>query len=83
MPRNETGRTSQEPRGLCLACRERKALFRYRGEVRADRYHTLCFECFRSETNRSRHRNRLTLGFAGFSMPLASGTPVRAAVAAS
>ena len=83
MLRSEAGRASQEPRGLCLACRERKARFRYRGEVRADRHHTLCFECFRSETNRSRHRNRLTLEFAGFSMRVASSMPARAAVAAS
>ena len=83
MSRSAIGRTSQGSRGFCLACRERKARFRYHGEVRADRHHTLCFECFRSETNRSRQRNRLTLGFAGFSMRVTSGTPARAAVAAS
>ena len=42
---------------LCAACQERKARFRYRGEVRADRDHTLCFECYRGEINRARaHR---------------------------
>jgi len=41
-------------RALCAACRERKARFRYRGEVRADRDHTLCFECYRAQRNRRR-----------------------------
>jgi hypothetical protein len=41
---------------LCAACRDRKARFRYRGEVRADRDHTLCFECYRGEINRARAR---------------------------
>ena len=41
---------------LCAGCEERKARFRYRGHVRADRDHTLCFECYRSEVNRLRAR---------------------------
>jgi hypothetical protein len=41
---------------LCAGCRERKARFRYRGQVRADRDHTLCFECYRNEINRARAR---------------------------
>ena len=41
---------------LCLACQARKARFRFRGEVRADRDHTLCFECYRGQTNRARAR---------------------------
>ena len=44
-------RQTREPRYQCAACRSRRALFRYRGEVRADRDHTLCFECFRSQLN--------------------------------
>ena len=44
---------------LCAACQERKARFRYRGEVLADRDHILCFECHRGEINRARAR-RLT-----------------------
>lgn len=39
---------------LCLVCGERRPLFSYRGVVRADRHHTLCFECFRAEANRLR-----------------------------
>ena len=41
---------------LCAGCQERKARFRYRGEVRADRDRTLCFECHRGEVNRARAR---------------------------
>jgi hypothetical protein len=36
----------------CQSCHARKARFQYRGRVRADRDHTLCFECFRSERER-------------------------------
>jgi len=41
---------------LCLACGERRPLFFYRGVVKADRDHTLCFECYRAEVNRLRAR---------------------------
>ena len=40
----------------CQSCQERKARFRYRGVVRADRDHTLCFECYRAERDRRRAR---------------------------
>ena len=39
---------------LCLACGERRPRFSYRGVVKADRHHTLCFECYRAERNRLR-----------------------------
>ena len=52
----ERRRLSKSVRTLCAACQKRKARFRYRGEVRADRDHTLCFECYRGEVNRSRAR---------------------------
>ena len=39
---------------LCLACRRRRSLFSYRGVVKADRHHNLCFECYRAEVNRFR-----------------------------
>jgi hypothetical protein len=45
---------SREIKKLCERCWERKARFQYRGVVRADSDHTLCFECFRSERNRRR-----------------------------
>jgi len=41
---------------LCLACGRRRALFSYRGVVKADRDHNLCFECYRAEVNRLRAR---------------------------
>lgn len=45
-------RLHRHSRGLrhqCAGCRTRRALFQYRGEVRADRDHNLCFQCFRSQ----------------------------------
>ena len=45
---------SKHLKQLCQRCHERKARFQYRGVVRADRDHTLCFECFRSERDRQR-----------------------------
>jgi hypothetical protein len=35
-------------RHLCVVCRQRRAVFRYRGVVKADATHTLCFQCYRS-----------------------------------
>ena len=61
MSSSERQRRSKRARVLCAACQERKAKFRYRREVRADRDHTLCFECYRSEVNRTRAR-RLAQG---------------------
>lgn len=49
-------RRARTPRHLCQRCRDRKALFKYRGMVRADHDHTLCFECYRSELNQARAR---------------------------
>lgn len=50
-------RRVQGVRKLCQGCHERKARFQYRGVVRADRNHTLCFECYRSERDRQRSRS--------------------------
>jgi hypothetical protein len=47
---------SKDVRRACQICHERKARFRYRGDVRADRDHVLCFECYRSERDRRRAR---------------------------
>lgn len=41
---------------LCLSCGRRRPLFCYRGVVKADRHHTLCFECYRAVVNRLRTR---------------------------
>jgi len=48
--------TAGSSKHLCQRCAGRKARFRYRGVVRADRNHTLCFQCFRSERERLRSR---------------------------
>ena len=56
MSSNELRRQSKLVKTLCAMCQERKARFRYRGEVRADRDHTLCFKCYRGEVNRARAR---------------------------
>jgi hypothetical protein len=67
-------------RRACVECRVQPARFQYRGRVRADRDHTLCFRCFRAEVNRQRaHRlaasdSRRT-GTSAF-MRAESGTPV-------
>ena len=53
---NSQRRRVRHFRVLCSTCRERKARFRYDGEVRADRDHTLCFECYRRELDRLRAR---------------------------
>ena len=45
---------SKDVRRACQSCQEPKAHFSYDGRVRADRDHTLCFECFRSERDRQR-----------------------------
>ncbi len=41
-------------RRQCAECRVRQARFRFRGTVRADRSHTLCFRCFRALNDRLR-----------------------------
>ena len=48
--------TSRKSRRVCRQCERHPARFRYRGEVRADRDHDMCFQCFRAERNRQRAR---------------------------
>jgi hypothetical protein len=33
---------------VCVGCHRRRALFRYRNQVRFDRDHNFCFRCYRS-----------------------------------
>lgn len=49
-------RATRRNRKTCQTCRARHARFCHRGVVRADRDHTLCFECFRAERERQRAR---------------------------
>jgi hypothetical protein len=55
-PSNERGGKHRGVAGrhLCRGCQAHRARFQYRGQVRADRDHTLCFRCFRAELNRLR-----------------------------
>jgi hypothetical protein len=45
-----------DPDHACQACGQRRSRFFYRGAVRADRTHTLCFECYRKVVNQARAR---------------------------
>ena len=56
---------------LCQTCGERRAQYIRHGVVKADRTHTLCFECFRAERNRFRARRLADGGrLAPFASPL-------------
>ena len=50
-----------EPTRTCTACGERRSRFYIRGTVKADRTHTLCFECYRRLVNRTRARQQGSL----------------------
>lgn len=39
---------------ICIDCQDRRARFRYRGVVKWDKEHKLCFACYRAQTNRFR-----------------------------
>ena len=39
-------------RKVCAGCERQRALFRYHGVVKWDRYHTLCRRCFRAQRER-------------------------------
>jgi hypothetical protein len=54
--RQASARTRRLERHVCCGCRQHPARFRFRGEVRADRDHNLCFRCYRAEVNRQRAR---------------------------
>jgi hypothetical protein len=49
-------RLHRHERHVCRVCGAHPARFQYRGHVRADRNHTLCFRCFRAEVERARAR---------------------------
>jgi hypothetical protein len=51
--------SSKRSRKLCVSCQQRRALFRFRGIVKRDDDHKLCFRCFRSLSDSVRSR---TLG---------------------
>ena len=41
--------TRRAVRKVCAGCERQRALFRYHGVVKWDRYHTLCLRCFRGQ----------------------------------
>ena len=49
-------RLTRHERHICRQCHAHRARFRYRGLVKADRDHTLCFRCYRSELEKARAR---------------------------
>lgn len=71
---------SQSPHE-CAGCRSRRARFRYRGEVRADHDHNLCFKCFRSLVDRLRAR-RLSIAAQPLRMTLTAHAHVKPVPAA-
>ena len=60
---------SKDLRRACESCRLRRARFQYRGVVRADRDHTLCFECYRAERERCRARRLAEQTFPPLRLP--------------
>lgn len=54
MLRLRFGRRAPAVKHVCRECESRRALFRYRGLVKWDRYHTLCFQCYRRHVDRLR-----------------------------
>lgn len=73
MSSRERHRRAKRFRLLCVKCRARKARFKYRGDVRADRDHTLCFECYRAELNRVRAGRLSSQGTAFLQRSVTSG----------
>jgi hypothetical protein len=52
LPRTIRGAGQRLARKLCVACHQRRSLFRYRGRVRFDADHDLCFQCYRAVMDR-------------------------------
>jgi len=46
--------TYAKAKHVCLECQVHQARFTYRGQVRADRNHTLCPRCFRGARDSAR-----------------------------
>ena len=71
-------KSSQSTRHVCRGCSIRRARFRRRGEVRADKDHDLCFRCFRGARERLRARLlREVRQAAPLKMDLARPRPAR------
>jgi len=76
MMRLRPGRPAAAVKHACRECESRRALFRYRGIVKWDRYHTLCFQCYRKHLDRTR---TATAAMPWFPLPQPAGPgPARA-----
>ena len=63
---------------LCRACGQRRARFFLRGTVRADRTHTLCFECYQAEVNQARVWRRVApVSVVPFASPMPAPARLR------
>lgn len=45
---------ARKSRRICQVCQQRPAKFAYRGHVKRDRQHVLCFACYRALTDSHR-----------------------------
>ncbi len=70
-----TEKPARTTRHACRVCGHRHARFQYRGVVKWDRFHELCFRCYRSIVDAERARRLTGAGharlpaFPPFSMP--------------
>ena len=57
---------TRKSRRTCQLCQQRPAKFAYRGHVKRDRQHVLCFACFRALTDSHRlaHPHHFSLNLA-------------------
>lgn len=69
------GSVRADSQHLCRVCGQRRSRFYVQGGVKADRTHTLCFECYRGIVNRTRS---LRARVAADLRMLASALPVPA-----
>jgi hypothetical protein len=54
-----------ERKHLCVKCGVRPARYRYHGQVKADRSHVLCFQCYRAVRDSQRLAHPRTFGLRG------------------
>jgi hypothetical protein len=50
------GKPRRAVRKVCAGCERQRALFRYHGVVKWDRYHTLCMRCFGGQKDSLKRR---------------------------
>ena len=60
-----------EQRHMCAGCGVRPARYRYHGQVKSDRSHVLCFQCYRAVRDSQRLAHPRTFQLRG--RPVAAG----------